>query len=99
MRRLHWREYLATDPGKLESVRCGYCRSKMTVSRNVMGPTCWTEAMGGGKHLHDWFNCPNWKKDWHIKVANLWHEVDQTSSTTIKKLLMGEISEILRRRG
>ena len=83
------------DPGTIKKVKCGVCSRQMNVKRNVLGPTSWAESMGGGKHRHDSFTCPNLKKGWHEKVVNLKLDASITESSKIKKILEEEIVELL----
>lgn len=83
------------DPGTVHGVRCGICETQMTVKRNVLGPTSFAESLGGGKHLHDSFTCPNLKKSWHERVAQLIRRGRETPSERERVLLAEEIAGIL----
>lgn len=58
-------------PGKMKSAKCGVCGVDMNVERNILGATSWAESMGGNKHRHDSFRCPNLDKDWHKRIHRL----------------------------
>ena len=92
-------------PGTMATATCGVCGSPMNVTRNVLGPTGFAEAMSGNKHLHDRFTCPNKSKDWHLKICRLkmkvykaeMHEVDDLDE--LRERVGKEILEILTANG
>lgn len=86
---------LAPACGEHDSMTCRTCGDVMNVERNIMGATSFAEAMGGRKHLHDRFICPNAGTPWHEQVIALMKEGDKTSSATIRGILLKEITEIL----
>lgn len=87
-------DHFTPDPGKFKEMECAVCRDKMDVRRNVNGPTGMAEAMGGGKHLHDSFSCPNSGEDWHDQLIALDKELRKTSSSAIAAILEKEIEEV-----
>ena len=90
--------WLAPDPGTCKSLKCGICDDEMNVKRNVLGPTSFVGALGGIKRLHDSFTCPNLEVDWHKKIVDLYREVRNTNSVTIKKIIREEIKNIRKTR-
>ena len=58
-------------PGIVKTAECGICGIDMNVDRNILGSTSWAESMGGRKHRHDSFKCPNIGKDWHKRIYRL----------------------------
>lgn len=66
-----------TNPGLFKTRKCVVCGAKMDVTRNVFGPTSSSESMGGHKHLHDSFFCPNSDKGWHQIALILVEEIDR----------------------
>jgi hypothetical protein len=79
-------DHFTPDPGKFKEMECAVCRDKMA------------EAMGGGKHLHDSFSCPNSGEDWHDQLIALDKELRKTSSSAIALILEKEIEEVGRLR-
>src|SRR5258708_3564330 len=83
-------------PEALETADCGICGSQMNVRRNVLGATSSIEAMSHKKHLHDSFECPRVRENWHEQIVSLKYEANETASSSIKKILEEEIKGILR---
>ena len=83
------------EPGTVKTAKCGVCGKQMKVERNVLGATSWAESMAGRKHLYDSFRCPNIDKGWHERIVNLKVEALKTESDRIKKILEGEVIELL----
>ena len=67
--------YCFPEPGKVKRVKCGICGVFMSVKRNVLGCISFVGAIGGIKHIHDRFTCPNTKKDWHEKIQRWKNDV------------------------
>jgi hypothetical protein len=86
---------LNPSPGTVKTAKCGICDKQMKVKRNVFSATGFVEAIGGGKHLHDSFICPDITKSWHRRILSLRNEARDTKSNRIKKILEEEILEIL----
>lgn len=88
-------------PGTVKTAKCGVCDMQMKVKRNVLGPTSWIESMGHGKHLHDYFVCPNVNKDWHKRIYDLKVDVylaetdNASNKSEIKKIAEKEITKLL----
>ena len=68
----------------------------MSAKHNVDEPTSSIEAMAGSSHLHDRYECPHMKKDWHIQVVALRKEAGATASSKLDLLLNEEAMQILR---
>jgi hypothetical protein len=85
------------DPGKFESVRCGYCDTEMSVQRNCSGPCCWAEAMSGSRpgRLHDEFICPHRSEEWHQKVHALIEEGRKFVCETLQNTCFSEANQVL----
>lgn len=104
MRSIQWDRnsgYCFPDPGKVTKAFCGICDTRMTVRRNVLGPTCFAEAMAGHKHRHDSFYCPHYGKVWHTGIESLKNKVahvmmNHVSSHEVKKLKRSVAREIRR---
>jgi hypothetical protein len=75
-------------------MNCLVCGAVMDVERNVNGPTGMAEAMGGGKHLHDAFSCPNAQEGWHRQALMLRKEAQETASARLKRSLLAEADDI-----
>ncbi|MEK7076174.1 MAG: hypothetical protein AAB941_00720 [Patescibacteria group bacterium] len=87
-------------PGTVKTVKCGVCGTQMKVKRNVLGCTSWAESMGGGKHLHDRFKCPNLNEDWHKRIYRLKmdvyrEEMDDCDPIGLKKMRQVAEKEII----
>ncbi len=64
--------YCHPNPGTEKSVKCGVCGTMMKViKRNVLGPTSLAESVMGSKHLHDVFECPYLREEWHRIIHQL----------------------------
>lgn len=87
-------DHFTPSPGTQNEMFCNACRDKMDVKRGVNGPTSWAESMGGGKHLHDNFTCPNSGADWHDQLIALDKELHKTSSSKVAALIEAEIEEL-----
>jgi hypothetical protein len=87
-------DHFSPDPGECDKMSCRACGDDMDVKRNVNGPTGYAEAIGGGKHLHDSFSCPNAGEDWHNQLIALDKELNKTSSTRVAALIEVEIKEV-----
>ncbi len=84
------------DPGKIEGpVRCGVCKTEMSVRRNVNGPRGFVQAMSSGKSLHDVFSCPHSDEEWHRQVVALRREATKTASKRHGDALQQEAEDIL----
>lgn len=89
------------DPGTHsddEDILCGVCETKTTCRRNVNGPRGFVMAMSGSKSLHDVYECPHRKEDWHLQVVALRREAAQTSSLLIENMLLKEAEQVLETR-
>jgi hypothetical protein len=67
----------------------------MDVQRSMYGPTNSVEGMSGGKHHHDFFQCPDREEKWHLQIVALRREQKKTASTMIGALLQQEIDLVL----
>jgi len=90
-------------PGTVQTAECGVCGAKMNVSRNVLGPTGFAEAMAGRKHRHDSFVCPHIAEDWHKRICRLKMDVyleecggDVIGYEKMKKAAEKEIRKLLK---
>ncbi len=88
------------EPGKIKVATCGICNARMTVRRNVLGPTCFAEAMAGRKHRHDSFWCPRQKEAWHERIHRLkmdvYHEaINRRDPIGLEKMKRAAKKEIL----
>jgi hypothetical protein len=89
------------DPGKVpegEVVYCGVCKDAMKETRNVNGARGFAMAMTGSKALHDVFECPNRKEDWHCQVIALRTEARASVSSFIEEILLEEAEQVLSER-
>jgi len=91
-------DHFTPEPGKHDKMFCRVCKSEMTVTRNVNGPTGWAEAIGKGKHLHDTFECPFAQEDWHNQARILKERIEKETCSRIAKLLKKEVKEVLESR-
>lgn len=76
-------------------ITCGVCGDKMEEKRNCLGPRNYLESIGGHKHHHDQFFCPNRDSKWHKQVVALREQIQLTPSAKIAKMLEEEAAEIL----
>lgn len=86
------------DCGKVpagETVECGVCGEVMTETRNVEGPRGIAQALAKGKSLHDFFECPHYKADWHKQAVKLREEAARTPSKKFESLLLEEADSIV----
>lgn len=90
-------DYFVSEPGIHSECSCRVCGSIMDVHRNVNGPTSWASAIAEKLTLHDSFSCPHSETEWHNKAAEICSEIDDISSSVIKKLMKAEVSEIIRK--
>lgn len=89
-----WRYW--PDAGTVEGpIYCGYCQSKMDVTRDHCGPTSFAGAMSRSKRKYDEFICPHWKEDWHWQIVALKREMARTASACIEQIIIDEIEELL----
>ena len=91
-------DHFTPEPGKEKEMFCRVCKEKMDVKRNVNGPTGWTEATGGRKHVHDTFSCPFAQEDWHNQARVLLERIQKETSRTIAKMLKKEVKQVLKER-
>ena len=84
------------DPGEVDEAYCGVCKEKMTVRRDVNGPTGYVEAMAKMGHPHDAFDCPNREEMWHRQAIRIREEANQTASAKLAEMLRAEANEIVR---
>ncbi len=91
-------ERFTPKPEEYDSATCGLCGTNMDVQRNVFGPTSFGGAMLKRGHLHDWFECPNRREDWHIQVKKILREAQKTSSTALQELLEKDAKKVLKTR-
>ena len=89
-------DHFTPDPGEKDKMFCRVCAAEMDVKRNVNGPTSSIESMGGGKHPHDSFSCPNTKYDWNSQVRTLKARVEKETSQFIADILEQEIEKVLK---
>jgi hypothetical protein len=82
-----------------EDVICGFCGSVMNVDRGVVGPTNWAESMSGGAHLYDFFSCPHYQEDWHLRIKELNREADRFVCQELKNMCYEEINTLLLKNG
>jgi hypothetical protein len=88
-------EHFTPDTGTIDQMQCRACGELMLVERGINGPTGWAESIGGGKHLHDRFVCPNAGKDWHTQAIKIKKMISETPSARISEILTEEVNEIL----
>ena len=91
-------DYFTPDPGEEKEMFCEVCKTGMDVQRNVMGATGFAEAMGRKGHLHDFFQCPFRKTDWHNQARILMQRINKETSNSITEILLIELSEVLEKR-
>jgi hypothetical protein len=90
-------------PGQFETMSCWMCGSTMEVTRDVMGPTCFAEAMlvrdGRSQgRLHDEYWCPLDNEPWHRQAQAIRENAEETPSQRLADLLTDEADEIVRTR-
>jgi hypothetical protein len=85
-------------PGEVLLQRCPTCGDEMEVTRDVVGPTSWGEAMARGKHRHDKFVCPHASTRWHQRAMQLRVEAGGTVSRTLRRMIEAELAELIRAR-
>ena len=91
-------EMRSPAPGTVEKMQCPTCGDEMDVTRNVMGPTGFAEAVGRGGHLHDRFVCSHAGEVWHTQVIKLKELVRNTPSAIVAQLIGDEVVGILKTR-
>jgi len=82
-------------PGTVISMQCRVCGSDMNVKRDVEGPASFTGALGGFKHIHDHFTCPNSEEGWHEQIIKLKLWIEQCPSKLLADIVEGEIKQII----
>jgi len=80
-----------TKPSEYDEVRCEVCGSICDVTRNVMGPRCFAEAVGRKEGLHDKFECPHVEEQWHAVCFNMREELDEISSPTLREIIIKDL--------
>ena len=88
-----------TRPGEIQRATCHLCGAKMSIDRNVMGATCFAEAMRGGQHLHDWVHCPHAGDPWHNQINDLLAAIRETPSPRVRALLKADLADVRASRG
>lgn len=83
-------------PGTVKEAFCDICSAKMSVARNITGPTGWSEAMARRGHAHDFFSCDYRNEPWHKQVAALKREAEKTPSAEIATIYDKEAKKILK---
>jgi hypothetical protein len=83
------------DPGVEDKMFCRVCGEEMEVRRNVEGPRSYTEAVGGGKSLHDSFVCKNSGEKWHQQALEILKMAEKTPSKVMEEMLKKEVQEII----
>ena len=87
--------YRSSAPGELTEAWCHVCGTRCTIRRNVMGPTCFAEAMGGLKQLHDTVTCPHSGADWHNHAVRLRAAIHETPSARVAALISADLADVL----
>lgn len=88
-----------TEPGGAEDRHCLVCGSECTVSRNIMGPTCFAAAMARHSSLHDCAECPHTNAEWHEEAYYLWREARDTHSARVRALIEADLTDLLAANG
>jgi len=83
-------------PGKIDKKNCEVCGTECNVKRGVMGATCFAQAVGGGRSLHDYFYCPNNEQKWHEKAVEMKMELNDTKSPSLRKIIQKDIDELIK---
>jgi hypothetical protein len=84
------------SPNTVKELNCKVCGSKMEVKRNKKSADSFNAAIAGKSSNHDFFWCANYQTNWHIQVRELIGEIENSSSSSIRKLLKEEIDLILK---
>ena len=92
------------EPNQTEFLYCGICGDEMNVIRNVVDgpptrvPATIHGAMAKINHLHDRFECPNIKLDWHIQAVEIKQYIKTCPSMELSKIMEKEIKQIAKTR-
>ena len=84
--------------GITKILKCGICSAKMKITHGYYGPTSWAGAMAKIYHQCNQHKCPNLEAEWHKKAVRINHEINQTVSPSLKKLLFKDMKAIVRKR-
>jgi hypothetical protein len=85
-----------SEPGATTDERhCRICRTACTVTRNLLGPTSFAEAMSHKNHLHDRFQCPHSEEEWHEQALLLVQEIERTPSKRLADLMRLDLQDLL----
>lgn len=90
--------YRWTSPGQLKSARCRVCGARCTIARNVLGPTCFAEALAKRSTLHDRVACPHGGSDWHNRAFRLRRAMEEMPSPRVAALMKKDLEELVKGR-
>jgi len=86
-----------TNVDEKDKMKCKVCKSDCIAKRKIIGATCFAEAVGGGKHEHDYFKCPYSEKPWHQQALNIVRDIENLSSPSVKKIMEKDLKKIIKK--
>lgn len=92
------KDVIFTSVGQRQEIKCPICNELMDYSPNIMGVTCFAEAMGGRKHEHDEYRCKYAELEWHIQIKMLQRCAQDTPSSKLAAIYLKESLDILKTR-
>lgn len=96
--RIHGEGYRWAAPGTVSEAFCAVCGDTCAIRRNVLGPTCFAEAMAKRPRLHDAITCPNGDAEWHRRASRLREAIAESPSPSVAALMDRDLAAILGRR-
>lgn len=92
-----WEDVYFPDSGTVEYANCGVCGDLMEVERDCFGPTNYVGSIRYGRN-YDFFFCLNKEKLWHKQMLELWYNVRDTPSPSLRNMFIEDAKLILRNR-
>jgi hypothetical protein len=87
--------YRWTRPGELRRARCYVCGEPCEIRRNVLGPTCFAQAIGKHATLHDAIVCPHSGRRWHNRVYELRCAIEDSPSKRLAAIMREDLRDAL----
>jgi hypothetical protein len=89
-----------TTVEEIDIHRCPFCDAVCCVERNKIRPKITGMASSmhwhGTPQIYDEFSCPNNNIKWHKTLMEYHEELNETKSPRLKKLILEDISDLLK---